>query len=176
MIRVDPLVVGEREKGTGVSVAPDLRQQVGKQHQCMALTCCRTTSLSLTYLGEEYAKAARSMVATGERHELAATTLEVGRRQKSRHGGLLIIFRAPRPVGSGYGDMPSPFRHPLSLDIPINRVCGAGLAWRPILETRMLDGRANGGRSGQAMCRLPDWYPCMNRMNTKIAGNMKGEM
>jgi hypothetical protein len=60
-----PLFFVEREEGgMGVSIAPYLKKQLGKQHQGMALIGCRPTSPSFTYVREEYAKAARRMVAT----------------------------------------------------------------------------------------------------------------
>jgi hypothetical protein len=46
------------------------------------------------------------------------------RGRKTPHGGFLNNFRAPRPVGSGYGDLPSHFRHPLSLGRPNIKECG----------------------------------------------------
>jgi hypothetical protein len=52
---------------------------------------------------------------------------------KTRHGEFLNYFRALRPVGSGYGDMPSHYQHPFSLGWPNVRECGPGLAGRPTL-------------------------------------------
>jgi hypothetical protein len=49
------------------------------------------------------------MAAKGERHDLAMTTLRPPENPTRRVSN---NFRAPRPVGSGYGDMSSPLSTP----------------------------------------------------------------
>jgi hypothetical protein len=52
----------------------------------------------------------------------------------------------PRPFGSGKGDHALLYRYSLSLGTPNIGECGPGSARRLALKTRVLDGRANGGR------------------------------
>jgi hypothetical protein len=83
---------------------------------------------------------------------------------------VLKKFRASMSVGSGYGDMPSHYRHPLSL-LPNVRECGPGYVRRLTLRNGCLvDARSEEGRA-RSHVGLLDKYPgSIQRQAEKMRG------
>jgi hypothetical protein len=65
-----------------------------------------------------------------------------------------------------------PYRYPLLISTPSIRECEPGEARRLALETKVLDGRANGGRRVRPLADFPDRYP---GTNIEKIGEMAGK-